>query len=88
MQKGSVGFVVTNTNKKIKLDRRVKTNIRTPQSTAQYGFNVQVDDGSYDETSFLRNGSYRIKILIYLSSNALSTVAHLLDMKAGLNLNN
>lgn len=75
-QRESFPFTETNSDKNRKLGENEEANIQSTLSTEQYVFNVQFDDGPPDVAKCFCKGSYRIKMLICVTSNALLTMAN------------
>lgn len=60
MQTGSVTFVATDTDKKIKQDEGAKLNIGNLPPTGLYVFILLFDDDPHEGTSFLRKARYGV----------------------------
>lgn len=77
-KRGSVAFIQTNTNSQNKPYTIWKTNIRLLLPTRPYGFNVHFADSPHDIASFFCKPTYRVKISIFVTLNALLAVPSLL----------
>lgn len=82
-QRGREKFVQKKIESHNKTNAIGKTNINLPPPTRLYASNTHFDGGPRDVASSFHKQTYRVKILIDVPSNALLTVAILIDMAAG-----
>lgn len=87
-QKGSVKRFATNIEKNFMEHAAATTNIQLPQPAGQYIFNIQFNNVTPDVTSFFHKATYRVKLWIGVTTNALVIVAKFLESSAGPNLIN